>query len=100
MLAHSLIRSALFLMLTFLLSAIFLAIIVVNYWHYYFYWFILVQLAYYSFLVIMLVQLTKNQVIQYLFNPTDEQTPTFEAVTAVLGFSAIVFFIYVIFLTT
>lgn len=99
MLAPSLIRSALFLMLTFLLSAIFLSIIGSELLALLF---LLVYIGAISVLflfVIMLVQLTKNQVTQYNLNTADDNANSFEIVIAIIGFSAIVFFIYVIFLT-
>ena len=59
----------------------------------------IVQLAFYFFLVIMLVQLTKNQVTQYVLNPLDDNATSLELLIAIIGFSAIVFFVYVVFLT-
>lgn len=99
MLAPSLIRSALFLMLTFLLSAIFLAIIGSELLALLF---LLVYIGAISVLflfVIMLVQLTKNQVTQYVLNPLDDNATSLELLIAIIGFSAIVFFVYVVFLT-
>jgi NADH:ubiquinone oxidoreductase subunit 6 (subunit J) len=99
MLAPSLIRSSLFLMLTFLLSGVFLASIGAEILALLF---LLVYIGAISVLflfVIMLVQLTRNQVAQYTINPNDEATPNFNLTLALLGFVLIVLFIYLIFLT-
>lgn len=101
-LAPALIRSALFLMLTFLLSGLFIAMIGAEIMALLF---LLVYIGAISVLflfVVMLLQLTKNQVNQFYILETledREEHPTSDVVFSIITGIFILLFIYLIFLT-
>lgn len=99
-LAPSLIRSALFLMVTFLLSGLFLASVGAELLALLF---LLVYIGAISVLflfVIMLIQLTRNQIRQYLMNPLGlEEHTSFEISVAVTTLLFIIILVFTVFFT-
>jgi len=97
-LAPSLIRSTLFLMLTFLLCGLFLSILGSELLSLLF---LLVYIGAISVLflfVIMLLQVSKNEIINYNIMGEKDNT-IFELLISVIGFIFIILFVYFIFLT-